>query len=390
MKLNVGVIFGGKSLEHEKSILTATQVMKNLNPDKYNIIPIYIDKNNNFYAGYHFKDLLNYRDIALVLRYAKKVNLIKQKNNYILQTTGLLKYNYSYVDLVIPCGLGNYVSDGHLQGYLDMLGIPYTGSGVLSSAISKDKIVFKDILKGNDIPTTSYVWFYKEDFLSNRKKVLEKIEDNLKYPMYVKPATLGSSIGVALVDSSEELIKEIKKIIEYDQKVLVEEKIKNTKEVSISIIGNNKDQEISDIYENDDEEVSDDYFNKVDKYLNEQYSKYFKINSLNKKNKPLISKEMKDDIKKYAKDIFNVLNIRGIAQIDFLIDERNLKIFVSKIRTIPYGMSNVIWKKNKKSEQELLDDLIKIAINKMNDDKNIIKKVDGNLLEGFDLKINKQ
>lgn len=386
MKLNVGVIFGGKSLEHEKGIITACEVMSNLDQNKYNIVPIYIDKDNNWYTGYHLKDILNYRDIALVKRYAKKVTLLKHGKNYILQSCNLLKRNISYVDLIIPCGLGSYISDGILQGYLDMICIPYTGSNTLSCAISKDKVAIKDIVRANDIPTTSYIWFYKEEFVSNRKKVLEKMKD-LKYPLYCKPAKLGSSIGVSLVNNDEELIKEIKNIIKYDEKVIVEEKIKNTKEISISVLGDNINQETSDIYEEElyDEEI--DRFTKVKEYLNNEYNKLYKINLINKKTKPLISKEMKDAIKDYAKQIFRIINARGVIQVDFLIDEKNMKLYFSKINAVPYCMSSQMWKRSKKSETELLDDLIKLAIERYHNKDSYINKTDNNLLEGYDLKI---
>lgn len=386
MKLNVGVVFGGKSLEHEKGIITACEVMSNLDPDKYNIIPIYIDKDNNWYTGYHFKDILNYRDIALVKRYATEVTLIKHKNNFILQKKGLLKSNASYVDLVIPCGLGSYISDGILQGYLDTIGIPYAGSNSLSCAISKDKVIIKDLVRANSIPTTSYTWFYSKEFVNNRKKVLEKIKE-LKYPLYCKPATLGSSIGVSLVNNDEELIKELKNIIKYDEKVIVEEKIKNTKEISISVLGDSLSQEVSDIYEEDNEDNEVDKFSKVKSYLNDSYNKLFKIKIETKKTKPLLSKEMKEDIKKYAKDIFRIINARGVIQVDFLIDERNMKLYFSKINAVPYCMSSNMWKRSKKSERELLDDLIKIAIERYKSKDDYISIIKQNLLEGYDLKI---
>ena len=386
MKLNVGVIFGGKSLEHEKGIITACEVMSNLDQNKYNIVPIYIDKDNNWYTGYHLKDILNYRDIALVKRYAKKVVLIKQGCNFILQRCNLLKRNVSYVDLVIPCGLGTYISDGILQGYLDMIGIPYAGSNTLSCAVSKDKVIIKDLVRANNIPTTNYIWFYSKEFVNNRKKVLEQIKD-LKYPLCCKPAKLGSSIGVSLVNNEEELIKEIKNIIKYDDKVIVEEKIKNTKEISISVLGDFLNQETSDIYEEEyyDEEI--DRFTKVKEHLNNEYNKLFKINLVNKKTKPLISKEMKEDIKSYAKEIFRTINAKGVIQVDFLIDERNMKLYFSKINAVPYCMSSQMWKKSKKSETELLDDLIKIAIERYKGKNDYIRNTNNNLLEEYDLKI---
>lgn len=385
MKLNVGVIFGGSNLEHEKGIITATSVMNNLNTDKYNIIPIYIDKHNVWYTGYHLKDIINFRDIALCKRYAKKVNLVPSGKNFILQTTNLFKRNVSYVDLVIPSGVGKYINDGSLEGYLDIIGIPYTGCKVLASAISKDKVIIKDLVRANNIPVCSYVWFYKDEFLNSKKKILEKVKP-LKYPLYVKPANLGSSIGIHLVNNEEEFIKAVKNIIKYDEKVIAEEKIKNLKEVQVSVMGDNKSCEVTDIYEY---VGKDDDNTKADEVLNKEYENYFKINVKTNITKPLLSKEMKDDIKTYAKDLFRLINAKGIIEIDFLIDENNMKLYFSKISTLPYHMASHIWKKNKVSESELLENMINIAINERNRNREFITHIDKNLLEGWDLKANK-
>ena len=145
MRLNLGVIFGGKSVEHEISIISAVEAMANIDTDKYKVIPIYIDKNNDWYTGDHLKSILHYRDIALVKRYAKKVSLVKRGKTFVLESQGFLKRNLFVIDMVLPIGHGSFVEDGSLQGYLNMLGVPFVGSSVLASAIGQDKVIQKDL-----------------------------------------------------------------------------------------------------------------------------------------------------------------------------------------------------------------------------------------------------
>ena len=263
MKVNVGVIFGGKSVEHEISIISAVEAMGYMDTNKYNVIPIYIDKTGTWYTGDHLKDIINYRDMDVVKRYAKKVCLIRKGKSCVLQSLGITRRILNVIDIVFPIGHGLYMEDGCLQGYLDMLGVPYVGSGVTASAIGQDKVFMKQILKCNDIPTTNYVWFTAKEFGSSKKKVLEKI-GTLNYPVYVKPASLGSSIGITRATTEQELISGIKEAIRFDNKIIVEEEIKHVKEVNISVLGTYEDVETSEIEEIN---VNDEFFTFKEKYL---------------------------------------------------------------------------------------------------------------------------
>ena len=377
MRMNIGVIFGGESVEHEISIISAVEAMGYLDPNKYQVIPIYIDKDNNWWTGMHLKDILNYRDIALVKRYAKKVALIKDGKRIVLQSLGLFKKDLYVIDIVMPIGHGSFMEDGSLQGYLNMLGIPYTGPGVLGAALGQDKVYMKEILDYNHIPITNYVWFDNKMFDVNKKEIIEKIS-KLKYPLYVKPSSLGSSIGITKIETESALIPAIKNAFKYDKRVLVEEAIKNVKEVNISVLGDNNKQEVSGI-----EEINCDgeFYSFKEKYV-ENYSKSV-INA--RKTKPLLSKEMQEDLKKYAKETFRLLNARGVARIDFLIDEKSKSIYVNEINTIPGSLSGYLWLEKKKPQQELLDDLIKIAMNTYKEKDELSLALPGNLLEGYDI-----
>ena len=377
MKINVGVIFGGKSVEHEISIISAVEAMGYMDTNKYNVIPIYIDKDGTWYTGEHLKDIINYRDIELVKRYAKKVCLIRKDKSCILQSLGLFKRTINIIDIVFPIGHGLYMEDGSLQGYLNMLGVPYVGSGVVASAIGQDKVFMKQILSCNNIPTTNYIWFTSKEFSSNKKKVLEKI-NTLSYPMYVKPANLGSSIGISRVTSEQELVAGIKEAIKFDNKIIVEEEIKHVKEVNISVLGTYDNLETSELEEIN---VNDEFFTFKEKYV-ENYSKVVKKG---KKVNPRLSKEMVEDLKEYAINTFKAINARGVARIDFLIDDKTKKIYVSEINTIPGSLSLYLWLPKKKSQNELINDLINIAIEEYKNKQNLILSFNNNLLDKFDI-----
>lgn len=376
MRLNIGVIFGGKSVEHEISILTATEIMGYIDQNKYKIVPIYIDKDNIWYYGDHLKDIINYRDIDLVKRYAKRVALINTGHGFALQTLGFIKRNIVPVDLILPCGHGTFMEDGSLQGYLNMLGIPYVGCGVAASAFGQDKVFMKQLLEYNNIATPNYIWFYGRDYLNNKKTILNEIS-KFKYPMYVKPASLGSSIGISRVNDENELNKAIKEAILYDKKIIVEEAIKNVKEVNISVLGDSFKQEVSGVEEIN---TSDGFYSFKEKYV-EGCNKL----TNRKKNKPIVSKEMIEDMKDLAIKTFKIINASGVARIDFLVDEKNMKVYVNEINTIPGSLSGWLWVEKGKKQTDLIDDLINIAIKRYKEKDNITLAIKGNLLEKYDL-----
>lgn len=379
MRVNLGVIFGGKSVEHEISIISAVEAMANIDSNKYKVIPIYIDKNNDWYTGEHLKSIMHYRDIDLVKRYAKKVSLVKRGKSFILESQKGLKRSLYVIDMVLPIGHGAFLEDGSLQGYLNMLGIPFVGSSVLGSAIGQDKVIQKELFKQNNIPVCEYVWFYDHEFEKSKNEVLNKIK-TLKYPLYVKPASLGSSIGISLVKDEKELIKAIKEAIKFDRKVIVEEKVKNVKETNISVLGNYEKQSVSEIEEIN---MEDGFYSFKEKYV-EGYSKT-QGKDKKEKSKPLISKEMIEDMKSYAIKAFNTINASGVARVDFLIDDKNKKLYVNEINTIPGDLSSYLWMAKKMNQTELIENLIKIAVNEQKKKDATVYAFEGNLLEHYDV-----
>lgn len=375
MRLNIGVIFGGKSVEHEISIISAIEAMGYADESKYKIVPIYIDKDNTWYTGEHLKNIINFRDIDLVKRYAKKVALVKVGKSFVLQRLGMFKKNLCVIDIVVPIGHGAYLEDGSLQGYLNMLGVPYAGPSVLGAALGQDKVIQKELLSANNMPLVNYTWFYSYE-LSDKKLVQERLS-KLKFPVFIKPSSLGSSIGIEIAEDEKDFFKKVKNTMKYDKKILVEEKVNDVKEINISVLGNYKKVEVSEI-----EEINsnDDFYSFKEKYVNN----FSKTQEKDNKTKPIISKEMIEDMKEYAINTFKALDGNGVARIDFLINDKTKKIYVNEINTIPGSLSSYLWKAKKKNQTELFDDLIAIAVDNKKDDEQIQKAIPGNLLERFD------
>ena len=209
MKIKVGVIFGGETVEHEVSIISAVQAMENINTDKYDIVPIYISKDRIWYTGKMLTDIEVYRDFKDLKKYAKTVVLTKNKDGFYLQATkGLFRKNITNIDVAFPIVHGNNVEDGTLQGYLDSIGIPYVGSKVLGSALGQDKVVMKQVFKDMNLPIVDYTWFFDTEYADDCEKIFDKVK-KLGYPVIVKPATLGSSVGITYVKSEKDLANAI-------------------------------------------------------------------------------------------------------------------------------------------------------------------------------------
>ena len=248
MKIKLGVIFGGESVEHEVSIISAVQAMNKIDQEKYDVIPIYITKDGEWYTGNMLMDVEVYGDLGLIKKYATNVILYKRDGAFVLQSKGLFKKIVTDLDVVFPIVHGTNVEDGVLQGYLQTIGIPYVGPNVYAAVVAQDKAYMRDIFKANELPIPNYIWFYDTDYKNNPEEIIKKIE-KIKYPVIVKPATTGSSVGIGVAKNKDELVKAIEDAITYDSKIVVEEVIKNLMEVNIAVLGNSESCELSVIEE---------------------------------------------------------------------------------------------------------------------------------------------
>lgn len=394
MKIKVGVIFGGETVEHEVSIISALQAMNKMDQEKYEIIPIYMTKDREWYTGDMLKDIESYQDLNLIKKYAKNVVLFFKKGSFILQSKGFFKRTITDIDIMFPIVHGTNVEDGALQGYFQTIGIPYVGPNVYAAAVGQDKVYMKKIFKGENLPMTDFVWFYDAEYKNEREKVLEKVS-KLSYPLIIKPATTGSSVGISTAQNEEELIKGIDDAINYDNKILVEEMVQNLKEVNISVLGNYEHQKLSEI-----EEVmsSSKFLTFEDKYIGNGKAKgkggfKGKLTMTPKGSKGMLSASRKipadltdkerKDVEEIATKAFKSLGSSGVCRIDFLIDEKKEKVYINEINSIPGSLAFYLWEPLRVDYTELLDSMINIGVK---DYKKRISKThsfDSNILAGY-------
>lgn len=364
MKLNIGVIFGGKSVEHEISVITALQAMDNIDKEKYEVIPIYITKDLVWYTGGMLRHIDSYKDFRLIDRYATKVNLINKDGRFILQKSNGIKREINEIHLAFPIVHGKGVEDGTIQGYLSTLGIPCVGSDVYASALGQDKIFTKQLLEFNNIPVTDYVWFYDTDYLKDKDELFKKI-NKLNYPLILKPARLGSSIGIEIINRKEELDNAINSSLDYDERFLIEEYIEKKREFNCAVMGTYNKIQTSAIEEVINEDGICTY---QDKYTLET-SENPKI----KKIYPIESpKELVKNIEEYSTQTFRLLCAKGMLRVDYLYDTVKKKIYVDEVNIIPAYFSHHLWTDKNIDYREIMDVLIKQAIDGVNHGKKLV------------------
>ena len=355
MKLNVGVIFGGKSVEHEVSIITALQAMSHIDKEKYEVIPIYVTKDLEWYTGGYLKFIETFKEPYLISRYASKVHLVKKDGRYVLQSNSFFKREVGEIHLAFPIVHGANIEDGSIVGYLNLLGIPYVGSNIYSSAVGQDKVFMKQIMKANDIPTTDFVWF-GERFYRNKKEELFKQIDKLTYPLIIKPATLGSSVGVEEIIQKEEIDSTIERTFQYDSKVMIEEKIEDLIEYHCAVLLTENGNITSEIEEITKSKGVIEY---GDKFLTDDA---LEDSSIKRICPAKISEKLKKEIETYSLAVFKMLNMRGTARIDFLYDNKNKKLYVDEVNVVPWCFSHHLWEARNISYQELLSIMLKDAV----------------------------
>lgn len=392
MRIKVGVIFGGETVEHEVSIISAIQAMNKIDEEKYEIIPIYITKDREWYTGDMLKDIDVYQDLSLIKKYSDNVILYYKNGSYVLQKkNGLIKNIVKEIDIAFPIVHGTNVEDGVLQGYLQTIGIPFVGSNVYASVAGQDKAIMKDIWQEAGLPMTKYVWFYDVDYHKDSDSVIKKIE-KLKYPVIVKPATTGSSIGIAVCENQESLKEAIDDACQYDNKIIVEEVVSNLKEVNIAVMGNYENQKVSEI-----EEVlsGSKFLTYADKYIGNGKNKFKGglkaptkssskgMASANRKLPADIEDKIREEIEHLAVEAFKVLGTSGNSRIDFLIDEKTKKVYINEINSIPGSLAFYLWDAKGINFTQVLDDMINIGVKDYKKRVSKTHSFETNILKGF-------
>lgn len=379
MKTRVGVLFGGMSVEHEVSVISGLQALHALDTGAYEGVPIYITKQGEWYTGPELTSVEEFKDVAALKKKAKRVVLFTDESGRHLlldPKPGLFKTKniVDEIHVAFPVTHGTYGEDGALQGLLEMNKIPYVGCDVLSSAVGMDKIAAKTILKGAGLPQTGYLWFYSKAWADNREDCLARVEAELGYPVIVKPANLGSSVGVERAMNAVELEQAVDLVVNYSHKVLIEKMVDNLKEVNCSVLGDYEEALPSII-----EEVgkTSEILSYADKYMNQAskgMSGSARIIPAN------ITEETRVKVQDLAVKTFLELGAGGVSRIDFLIDTVTEEVYINEINTIPGSLSFYLWEPSGKTFTELTSRLIQLALKRARERENLTFSIDTNLL----------
>lgn len=399
MKIRLGVMFGGKSVEHEISIISAIQAIGYLDREKYEVVPIYITKSNEFYIGENIGKIESYTNLKKLLSESQRVIPVSETNcvklvRYPMKRFG--KNELDYFDIAFPIVHGTNVEDGTLQGYLSMLNVPYVGCDVLSSAVGMDKYVMKTVLKDNGIPVLDCVRFTSKDFDEDSDGVAEKIEKEIGYPVIVKPINLGSSIGISKADNRDKLIDSLETAFCYAEKVLVEKAVENLKEINCSVLGDCEEAEASVC----EQPINDgDILDYEEKYMRNGGAKGSKsgvklpvksggskgMASLSRKIPADITDEQRQTIEEYAVKAFKCLGCCGVSRLDFMMNDKTGEIWLNEINTIPGSLAFYLWEPKGVKYAKLLDRMISLARKRDRQNGNITYAFDTNVLQGVKL-----
>lgn len=382
MKIRIGVLFGGKSVEHEISIISALQAIDHIDREKYDVLPIYITKDNRMYTGSRIGDIESYRDVPSLLKKSRRVTLVSEGNK-----TAVVPYPAKpfqspagYLDVAFPIVHGTNVEDGTLQGCLKMLNLPFVGCDVAASAVGMDKYVMKAVLKDSGIPVLDCRVFTGRRFAENGGAVVEEIESRFPYPVIVKPVNLGSSVGISVAQDRESLYDALETACTYSARVLVEPAIRNLREINCSVLGSIYDAEASECEEplNGKEILSYE-----DKYMSG--GKSAKGGSkgmagLTRRIPAALSPQRREEIRGLAVRAFQALGCSGVARIDFMIDMDADRVYLNEINTIPGSLAFYLWEPLGVSYQSLLDRMIDLALERKREDEEIVYSFETNVL----------
>lgn len=394
MKPTVAVFFGGQSVEHEVSVISANQAMHAIDMEAYDVVPVYITKQGTFYSGVALFNIANYINEEDLLKQLVEVFFVRAQDGvYMEKTRGLFGRRIRKIDVAVPVVHGTNVEDGTLQGFLELLGLPYSGCDVASSALGMDKAVMKTVLKEAGVAVLDCQCFYKEDFYKDSGAVVEKLEKTIAYPMIVKPYNTGSSIGIRVAEDQDALIECIEYAADFAERILVEHAIGHLREINCSVLGDHTSVKASileepvssgEILSYEDKYMSGGKGGKGTKGAKAGGSAKQGMASSDRKLPADLPDEKTEEIKEMALKTFRALGCSGVSRIDFLMDtDDNDKVYVNEINTIPGSLSFYLWEASGVSFSELMDTLIRLALKRKRERELLHFSFDSNILKNF-------
>ena len=363
-KKQLGVIFGSRSCEREVSIISAIQLMRHADTEKYDVIPVYIDEHGGWYTGEKLKDIHSYQPFQPNQAGIVRVYLDMTSGSGALLTTERGKGLFSReeiravarIDVFVVVMHGMNGEDGTLQGMLELANVPYTSSGVGASALGMDKILMKQFFRGADLPVLPSVWYTMTEFQADPERILKETEEVLGYPVYVKPAKLGSSIGVSRAENGEELREALELAFEYDRRVLVEKGLTKPIELNCSVLGYDGEMTASPI----EMPISgEDFLDFKEKYLAAGGSKG--MASLHRVLPAPIEDDLRIRIQEMSKSIFRMMDCKGVVRIDYMFDRDSGGFYITEINVIPGSLAFYLWENAGMPYRELIDRMVELA-----------------------------
>jgi len=361
-KKRIGLIFGGVSAEHEISIITFDQVYKNIDKEKYEPVPIYITLEGDWICDERLKDVTRYKEI-----FTGNPSDLKKFNRKILppyplrhETGGFLQKlsdNRIAIDIAFPLIHGSGGEDGSLQGLLEMADIPYTGSGITASAVGMDKVLQKQILASVGLPVVKFASYLKTEIETRPDAVKKEILDAFRFPIFIKPAACGSSVGVSKVDSADFLSVALDEACRYDRKVIVEEGVRNPREINCAVLGEDAETTASVC----EEVFSKGFLDYRQKYLAGGKKGGGGMANVARAIPADIGEATTARIQELAEKTFRALDCAGCARVDFLLDADG-GLFITELNSIPGSLSFYLWEKSGYPFPALTDKLIEYAI----------------------------
>lgn len=378
MKTRVMVIFGGKSVEHEVSVISGIQAIMNMDKEKYDITAVYMTKNNEFYIGPDIDNIEAYKNINDLLAGSRRITFANEDGRIFIKDYTQRKFGKSIkqeFDIAFPIVHGTNVEDGGFQGYLKTLNIPFVGCDVTSAAVGMDKYIQKLVLKEAGVPVLDAKQYVTKDY-SDIENLLNDIEKNIGYPVIIKPVNLGSSVGINVAKNRVELLNAVDDAFKFATKILAEHAIINLREINCAVLGDENEAEASECEE---PLHSKDILSYEDKYVSNSKGGSKGMASVSRIIPAKIPKELRDEVRSYAIKAFKALSCNGVARIDFLLDEDTGKLYFNEINTIPGSLAFYLWEALDVPYKELLDRMINLCIKR--------KRAEGNITFAFDINI---